>query len=261
MPTRTPHAGDQRQEAIPLMLKARELVREVLGPKHPLNINSTVQLAWMRYRNRERAEAFRLAEEAYVQAQETPGVEEGDLFGAMHLLARQRGAKGGGSRTARLSSGRWCNSRERRGDISSSNRWRQAQLAVFCMTRRTGRAEALLGSAGAAPVLGEGHDHTLITRGNLALLYEILRRPADAMLQYLTLLRFRPLHVRALELMPDLLKQVPLSPIVVRGNPTGWLTTTNAPTTNWSEMGFDTSRGAVATAPKRGFQIRVERSS
>ena len=85
------HLAEQREKAIPLILRARELVESVLGPNHPLHVKCTVLLAAMRYRNGQGEEAFRLAEAAYSSAKIIPGVEDADLFSAMHLVARHRG--------------------------------------------------------------------------------------------------------------------------------------------------------------------------
>jgi eukaryotic-like serine/threonine-protein kinase len=242
------HAGGQRHEGTRLLLKARDLVREVLGPRHPLNIKCMAQLAWMRYRHGEGAEAFRLAEQAYASAQATPGVEERDLVAAMHLVARARGATG----TGRFEDGEALFnelvqlSRERHGDDHVQTLHAKHHLAGFLYDsrRRLDDAERLYLEVLEVQrrVLGEDHDHTLIVREGLALLYEVQQRPREALRQYLALLQFRPFHLRALQLMPELLERAPLGVIVADNDAMGWRVTTNAPAANWAAPEFDSSR-------------------
>ena len=241
------HSASQRTEAIRLISHARELVPEVLGPSHPLNVKCTVLLASMRYRNRESKEAFRLAEEACLAARDNPAVDDHDLFSAMNLAARHRGSRGSG----RFEDGEALItqllklSRKRYGEEHVRTACAKQNLAAFYYDsgQKLDDAERLYLEALQTNrrVLGDAHDTTLMTRENLALLYETRRQPTNALAQYLTLLQFRPLHIRALNLMPELLAAAPLDAIVQRENITGWRTTTNAPAKNWTSLEFDAS--------------------
>jgi eukaryotic-like serine/threonine-protein kinase len=241
------HSASQRTEAIRLISRARELVPEILGARHPLNVKCTVLLASMRYRNRESNEAFRLAEEACLAARDNPAVDDGDLFSAMHLIARNRGARGSG----RFEDGEALItqllklSRKRYGEDHFRTACAKQNLAAFYYDsgKKLDDAERLYLEALKTNrrILGDGHDTTIMTRENLALLYEVRREPAAALNQYLNVLQFRPLQVRALNLMPDLLGRAPLQAIIERGDVEGWRVSTNAPSEDWNGKGFDAS--------------------
>ena len=238
------HFADQRQESIPLILKARELVASVLGASHPLHIKCTVLLASMRYRNREGEEAFRLAEEAYSAAQVTPEVEDGDLFSAMHLVARHRGRKA----TGRFEDGETLLkqlsnlSQERFGADHILTARARHNLAAFYYDsgQKLEEAERLyLDSLQSfRRILGEGSNMARMARANLALLYEVLRRPADTLHQYLALMEFQPLDARALGMMPNLLARAPLPEVLDAAQ---WRMTTHSPAQNWTEKNFETT--------------------
>ena len=235
------HLADQHNESIPLILEARELVTLMLGERHPLHIKCTVLLAWMRYRTREGEEAFRLAEEAYSAAQVTPGVEHADLFSAMHLVARSRGSK----TTGRFEDGETILqqmidlSQKRFGADHILSARAKHNLAAFYYDSGQKLVEAeqlyLASLRGFRRILGDGSKMSLMARANLALLYEVLNRPADTLNQYLTLLQFQPLDFRALGMMPDLFSRAPFPEVL---DPGLWRMTTNAPSHHWTEKDF-----------------------
>jgi eukaryotic-like serine/threonine-protein kinase len=249
------HSADQRQESIPLILKARELVTSALGPSHPLNIKCTVLLATMRYRNREGEAAFRLAAEAFAAACETPEAEETDLFSAMHLVGRARAVETGGAfGDGEMLIKEVLNlSRQRHGDDHLLAARAKHNLAAFYYDsrRKLNEAERLYLDAlhTYQRILGDHHDKTLTARANLALLYEVLDRPADVLDQHLRLLQFRPVDVRVLNLMPELLARAPLPPLIERTNTAAWRMTTTRPPANWTASDFDATNWEQSLQP------------
>ena len=222
------HSANQRTEAIRLISEARELVRETLGAAHPLNVKCTVLLASMRYRNREGKEAFRLAEEACLAACDNPEADEADLFSAMHLVARNRGSRG----TGKFEDGEAMImqlvslARKRYGEEHIRTAWAKLNLGAFYYDsgRKMEEAEGLYLEAldTNRRALGDAHDSTVRARENLALLYEVRQDPANTLKQYLNVLQFRPLQVRALSLLPDLMGRAPLETVIERGDLKGW---------------------------------------
>lgn len=249
------HLAEQRHRSISLILQARDLVNDALGPNHPLNVKCTVLLASMRYHNREEEEAFRLAEMATCAAQITPGVEDRDLFSAMHLLARHRGKKA----TGRFQDGEALIrelvdlSAARFGSNHISTARAKHQLAAFYYDsgQKLDEAERLYLESLEIfrRVLGDGSEMAHVARGNLSLLYEVLRKPGEVLKQYLAMFQYQPLDSRALNMLPNLLTTASLPSLIGAANDSKWRMTAVFPGENWKAKDFDASGWEHSVSP------------
>ncbi len=258
-----------RSEALPLARRACELARENLGEKHPLAFKCAIRLAWIQYRGRDRDTAFALAEQIHEKAKDVREVEPRDLLSTLTLVAFNRGSSQRkdyeGGETILKDAFQFA--RDRLGDAHLQTVRMKAILAVYYYDRGLKSAECERLYAEVLETyrraLGENHERTLLTRGNLGLFYDHAKQPRKAQYHYLKVLEVRPQDSRPLEVMPRLFAQAPLDPVLPESNATdAWWMTTNSPAAGWATPTFDDAAWVRAHQPgapeawaRREFQL------
>jgi tRNA A-37 threonylcarbamoyl transferase component Bud32/tetratricopeptide (TPR) repeat protein len=222
-----------------------------LGNTHPVSIKAMGRLAWIYYQSRRGQDAQQLAEQAYLASSTTPDVHDNDLLSIMYLVGRYRGSARGGHFEAGeqilLQAVQWM--RERRGDDHLLTARAKNGLAAFYLDHRRHleSAERLFHEClhTTRRVLGEDHRMSLLTRGNLGLLYHFTDRPTASQYHYLKVLEWLPGDARPMELLPGQLQAAPLQTLPI----SHWRQLTHEPSARWTLPDFDDTPWPTANPP------------
>jgi serine/threonine protein kinase len=249
------HRAGDSTNALPVIEAVTATARTQLSRSHPLAIHCGARLAWLYYNLRRLGDWEREAEETYADLQGVEGVADTDLLGVIYLVAAKRGRLRGGvfedGEEILLHASRLM--QERHGPDHALTMRTKTLLGVYYFDhgRKLEEAESLLLAVldWQRRTLGELHEHTLITLGNLALLYRRSHQIGAAERMYLQLLSLRPNHAGDLLNLHELIAIAPLPSAASSADPLMWRATTTEPGDLWTAATFDDSTWARAAEP------------